>query len=1145
MAEIKKISTELQLLDKFLDTSGDAGTSGQVLTSTGTGINWVSGGSLPGGPYLPLSAGSSYPLTGDLYIAKAANQGQLFFGTANANYEIFGGGFWGYMGYNTNGYHRFLIQGSEKMRINSSGNIGIGTTNPGSKLEVKTSGTNTTVELDNSDTDYTVIQYNAQGATKGFSGFNAGFMLFGGEAGVTTRLQAGGSYAATILTNGNVGIGTTSPDSLLELENSPAAQTKSRLLHIDNNPINNQGSGYIEISSGSNNQAKTQIEQVSSGGFGLLGNQYIDTNIINRGLSSSAYGNINFATGSSSSSTSIVMTIGGGSQKGNVGIGTTSPGAILHVKGSTDSTEVIIDTNDNAIGDSAFIKFNGARAQVGWIDAAVTLTDGGGNKDIKLKVNTGSIFLQTNNTSRLTVADGGNVGIGTTSPSKKLVVKSPGADNGIFLLRNSTSGIIANIIETGSGDGALLLATNAAATSVLLRGSGNNYINSGNVGIGTTSPNSKLDIRRSGNGVALELHQTSGSANDFVDLKMIAGNTGAGTLGTILRHKRDGSGGGDFSILTNPTLTGTPTEKLIVKSSGKVGIGTTSPVETLSVPGGSGVMLGFKRFYSDTGTVPAGIGSSYTLTANLNDEQGTTLTSQYQYKFYLTTTGTGTYNSSVYIVYRNSADNAWNSHRVSSTGLTSNHPELIVSGNNALIYNDHPSSYNVSYRVETSYTGQAKTSPEIFGSDYMWTRDNTDLYYMDGDVGIGVSNPAFKLDVAGTIQTTGSLKITMANPSIIFKETDITDKNWDIQVNNGNLKFYEVNDARSVFNEHLTLATGGNLGVGFTSPQAAPISSMKLSVNGNTYVAGNVGIGTTAPQALLDVSKTNSTIYDPTNDLGQRSGTATIHITNTDTTVGSFGQIMYDSDNANQGIARIVFIDSGTASVDTAFVNEHVDTKAETMRITSAGNVGIGINNPSALLEVRKGSISGQIAKFSAINPHVVIESSTAGNAVLHLKPNTTGSKSGQFKVTAGNGYNFRWSNDASGTAETAYMDLDTSTTGGGDLTVKGDVIAYGSPSDRKYKENIKPIESALDKAMQLQGVTFDWKDSESILEIKEDIGFIAQDVQEVLPELVRDNGKGNLSLRYQGITPILLEAIKELKAEIEELKLNNCNCNK
>ena len=112
-------------------------------------------------------------------------------------------------------------------------------------------------------------------------------------------------------------------------------------------------------------------------------------------------------------------------------------------------------------------------------------------------------------------------------------------------------------------------------------------------------------------------------------------------------------------------------------------------------------------------------------------------------------------------------------------------------------------------------------------------------------------------------------------------------------------------------------------------------------------------------------------------------------------------------------------------------------------------------------------------------------------------------------------------------------------------LTVIGDVVAFGSPSDVTLKENIKPIESALDKAIKLQGVTFDWKESDSILDIKQDIGFIAQDVQKVLPELVRKNENGKLSLRHQGITPILLEAIKELKDEIEELKLNKCNCNK
>ena len=112
-----------------------------------------------------------------------------------------------------------------------------------------------------------------------------------------------------------------------------------------------------------------------------------------------------------------------------------------------------------------------------------------------------------------------------------------------------------------------------------------------------------------------------------------------------------------------------------------------------------------------------------------------------------------------------------------------------------------------------------------------------------------------------------------------------------------------------------------------------------------------------------------------------------------------------------------------------------------------------------------------------------------------------------------------------------------------GNLTVKGDIVAYGSPSDKRLKENIKPVESALDKVSKLQGVTFDWKKSDSELNIKEDIGFIAQDVQKVIPELVRENEDGMLSMRHQGIAPILLEAIKELKAEIEELKKHKCNC--
>jgi hypothetical protein len=110
-----------------------------------------------------------------------------------------------------------------------------------------------------------------------------------------------------------------------------------------------------------------------------------------------------------------------------------------------------------------------------------------------------------------------------------------------------------------------------------------------------------------------------------------------------------------------------------------------------------------------------------------------------------------------------------------------------------------------------------------------------------------------------------------------------------------------------------------------------------------------------------------------------------------------------------------------------------------------------------------------------------------------------------------------------------------------------GDVVAYGSPSDKRLKENIKPVKSALDKVSKLQGVTFDWKDKKQeydqygkphkLQEWKEDIGFIAQDVKKVVPELVRENEDGMLSMRHQGIAPILLEAIKEQQKQIEDLQ--------
>ena len=105
-------------------------------------------------------------------------------------------------------------------------------------------------------------------------------------------------------------------------------------------------------------------------------------------------------------------------------------------------------------------------------------------------------------------------------------------------------------------------------------------------------------------------------------------------------------------------------------------------------------------------------------------------------------------------------------------------------------------------------------------------------------------------------------------------------------------------------------------------------------------------------------------------------------------------------------------------------------------------------------------------------------------------------------------------------------------------LTVKGDIVAYGSPSDSRLKDIKEKVPNALDTILKLNGYKFDWKESDSILQIKEDIGVIAQEVEEVAPELVRTNEEtGMKSVRYQGLTAILIEAIKEQQKQIDELK--------
>ena len=134
------------------------------------------------------------------------------------------------------------------------------------------------------------------------------------------------------------------------------------------------------------------------------------------------------------------------------------------------------------------------------------------------------------------------------------------------------------------------------------------------------------------------------------------------------------------------------------------------------------------------------------------------------------------------------------------------------------------------------------------------------------------------------------------------------------------------------------------------------------------------------------------------------------------------------------------------------------------------------------------------------------------------------------------------------GQAREAFSVLETGNVGIGDSTpsykldvngtirATGDVIAY---SDERVKENIKTIDNSLEKVNKLRGVEFN-----KIGEDKKSIGVIAQEIEKVLPEVVRTDGEGMKSVAYGNVVGVLIEAIKELNKEVEELKKSKCKCN-
>ena len=536
---------------------------GFLQTDSSGNISTSGGGTLPGGPYLPLSAGDSYPLTGNLVIEgnakvlrlkRDANQSWIQYVGSNDDFVIRD---------ETDGRSAFIAEGGGNVYF-PGGNVGIGTTSPGAKLQVYSTATRDvfisgygTQAQNTWQAEHAFFVSAGQGVIVGkanagndtnrqhilYSTHNGDAEYLGYDTNNATKVRLntnGDSY----LNGGNVGIGTTNPSEKLEVDGNVqiGSTTDAKL--------------YMVSTGGNGNNERFFIEGYADGGtYG---------------------GGFKLSTRNDSNIFNTAVTV---NRNGNVGIGTNSPGAKLHVGSRGTAAAPVAPYNDGLMFDFAndsypYLRHSSIISQSSDYTEAVI--------DFYTKAQ-GASGSFSSATKKMTIRGDGNVGIGTDSPFGTYT-------NRTCLSVNGTSSTSLNIGTAGvqraylfsEGTFARLATIGSIPLQLGVNDSSKMIIDTnGNVGIGTTSPSAKLHVV-SGEGVPYSIRLNSDATGTW---QIGVGSTGYYDGSFLLQDASVGdrlriNSQGTFTLpaYDSTNNTGTPTYILGTDASGNV-------VKTQQVPG--------------------------------------------------------------------------------------------------------------------------------------------------------------------------------------------------------------------------------------------------------------------------------------------------------------------------------------------------------------------------------------------------------------------------------------------------------------------------------------------------------------------------------------------------------------------------------
>jgi len=1015
------------------------------------------------------------------------------------------------LGFWTEGVATTFTTSNPKMVIDASGNVGIGTTTPSSNYGVYS----TPLVVQSPVSNYTYMElrgvsnqagilYNRDGSTGWFEGLNgSGFfrssqMASINQTGLTNAKD--GTTGMTIDTSGKVGIGTSTPNQALEVLN--ASNTQLRLTydatHFANLGTAANGNFIFDNSShlanfgpiaSPGNLVAIQTTATNGGAVQIFSTHWVTEGPLILGTFSNKANQLYL------------------DPSGKVGIGTATPAYKLDVSGQVNATGYCI---------------SGANCIAVWPSGGGgTVTSSGSSANYIAKFSTA-----TNVTNSLIYDNGTNVGIGTATSNQKLQVVggsvgifNGAADRGLTVNPGLTAGIVDIYTDyLGGSEAKLHLSsyTDRAGSNGVTIQSG------GKVGINTATPGSALDVKGAVN--------FSGATSGYMAVAVPAAVTSytltfpaaVGASGQVLQTT---NGTGTLGWVTPAAGGGTVTSS---GSANYVPLFTTATNIGNSVIQQSGSSIGI-------GVSPTHGVLDSEATANTG-VYGSSTNALYYGVQGVNTSNTGGSGTGVYGLSSATGGNGVRGDETSASGVNSgatgndSSPQGygVVGYNSSLtgtavgVYGDNSSTSGVgvlgsTFAVSGTTYGVEGTTASASGYGlYTPNRASAAQYCISGANCIS----AWPSGGSGTVTNSGSAANYVAKFS---SSTNITDS--------------------------LIYDNGTKVGIGTTTPGA--YMDVEAGLSGSVAVKGistnNVGVDgeSTGSTGVLGVSTNGNGV------VGQSSASLFAGVEGQSNSASAYG--VWGSNTAGgYGVY------SSGAIYSTGNITAGAGTSISAPTLQSTGNTFVNATLFAAAVQ-SSGSVTG--ASSAAFGPAIYGTASAASGYGLYGNNSAGGGSAiAVYGVTWAGGYGFYTSQNSyvGGTLTAGSISSGNITGGAGStftapsitatgnawvnasLTVGGNVFAAGfiPNSDIRLKKNIKPLneDDGLNIVGQLNPVTFNWKDTTKGTNLN--YGFIAQDMQKVLPDLVSANNDGMLGINYNGLIAPMVKSIQEQQKEIDDLKL-------